>query len=67
MISVASQIFILSGVVLRQKSPQIALFHLGLVQADLIVVAIGNVELAVLGSVTTQRLFEKHVHPVGQH
>jgi hypothetical protein len=40
--------------------------HSGCVQAPRNVVPMGVVAFAVAGSVTMQRLFEKHVHPVGQ-
>lgn len=51
----------------RQKSPQAVLFHFGFVQVPRIAVPRGNAFLTAPRSVTIQRLFEKHVHPEGQH
>ena len=51
----------------KQKSPQTALFHSGFVQLPRMDDPSGRDEFATDESVTTHMLFEKHVHPSGQH
>lgn len=51
---------------LRQKSPHTVEFHRGSVQVPRIVVPAATAWLTAFASVTTQSLFEKHAHPIGQ-
>jgi hypothetical protein len=51
---------------LRQKSPHMVEFHRGSVQVPRIVVPAATAWLTAFASVTTQSLFEKQAHPIGQ-
>lgn len=51
---------------LKQNPPHTVEFHRGFVQVPRIVVPVATVRLTAFASVTTQSLFEKQAHPVGQ-